>query len=274
MKIINLIENTEGSRGCKAEHGLSFYVETKRHKFLVDTGATDLFLANAETLGVDLRQADMVFLSHGHYDHAGGILAFADKNPKARILMQRTAGGAYYHKNDGMERYIGIDSRIMALPQLELIEGNKRIDEELFLFCGVTGRQLWPAGNRELKVKKNGEFVQDEFVHEQYLVVEEDHKKVLLSGCAHNGILNILETYRSLYGADPDAVISGFHMKKKSDYTGEDLRVIKEIAEALKKTKTKYYTGHCTGELPYQIMKEYMGGQLTYVHSGDEIVPA
>lgn len=272
MKIINLIENTQGSKGCQYEHGLSFYVETRNHKLLVDTGATDLFIANAEKLGVDLRQIDMVILSHGHYDHAGGILAFADRNPDARIFMQSTAGGAYYHKNDVVERYIGIDERIISLPQIEFMGGNKRIDDELFLFSGVTGRKLWPAGNRELKVKRNGTFFQDDFSHEQYLVVEENHRKVLLSGCAHNGILNILEKYREIYGTEPDAVISGFHMRKKSDYTHEDLTVIQEIAEELKKTSTKYYTGHCTGELPYQIMKECMGEQLIYVHSGDEVI--
>ncbi len=271
MKIINLVENTQGSSCCGAEHGLSFYVETLKHKILVDTGATELFLLNAEKLGVDLCQVEMVFLSHGHYDHAGGILAFADRNPGAPIFMQSTAGEAYYHKNDALERYIGIDRRIMELPQLKLIEGDKRIDEELFLFSGVTGRRLWPAGNRELKINREGEFIQDEFVHEQYLVVEENGKKILISGCAHNGILNILEKYREIYGTDPDAVISGFHMRKKSDYTEEDLTVIKEIAKELKQTETKYYTGHCTGELPYQIMKECMGEQLFYVHSGDEI---
>lgn len=272
MKIVNLIENTEGSRGCGFEHGLSFYVETKRHKLLVDTGATDLFMLNAEKLGVDLRQIDLVVLSHGHYDHAGGILAFASLNPSAKIFMQTTAGGEYYHKNSEIERYIGIDKKISALPQIELVEGNRRIDGELFLFCGVTGRKLWPAGNQELKIKKDGAFFQDEFNHEQYLVVEEDHRRVLLSGCAHNGILNILEKYRQIYDSDPDAVISGFHMRKKSDYTAEDLKVIKEIAEHLTKTRTKYYTGHCTGELPYQIMKECMGDQLTYIHSGDELI--
>ena len=71
MKIINLIENTEGSSGCLFEHGLSFYVETKKHKLLVDTGATNTFIANAEKLGVDLKQVDTVILSHGHYDHTG-----------------------------------------------------------------------------------------------------------------------------------------------------------------------------------------------------------
>lgn len=271
MKIINLIENTEGSKGCLFEHGLSFYVETSKHKLLVDAGATDAFMENAEKLGVDLSQVDMMILSHGHYDHSGGILGFAKKNPNARILMQRLAGEEYYHKNDALTKYIGIDSRIMELSQVELVEGNHKLDDEIFLFSGVTGRRLWPSGNRELKVKRGDQFCQDEFLHEQYLVLEENNRRILLSGCAHNGILNILEKYREIYGANPDVVISGFHMRKKSGYTEEDLDTIRQIAEELKKTDTIFYTGHCTGEIPYQILKERMGNQLVYVHSGDEI---
>lgn len=269
MRIINLIENTQGGRECLAEHGLSFYIETKKHKLLVDAGSTNAFLENAGRLGVDLRLVDTMILSHGHYDHAGGILGFVQVNPTAKILMQSHAGGAYYHQNEKMEKHIGIDPQIMELAQVELIEGDKRIDDGIFLFSGVTGRRLWPAGNRELKVKKGNEFVQDEFVHEQYLVLEENGTKVLISGCAHNGILNILEKYREIYGDDPDAVISGFHMQKKSGYTEDDLETIRQIGTELKKMRTLFYTGHCTGEIPYQILKECMGEQLIYVHSGD-----
>lgn len=271
MKIVNLIENTKGDKECLFEHGLSFYVETANHKLLVDTGATGAFMENADKLGVDLSQVDTLILSHGHYDHAGGVLSFAKVNPGARILMQQNADGEYYHKNDEIEKYIGIDPRIMELSQVELIEGNKKIDEEIFLFSGVTERKLWPLGNKELKVKKEGCFYQDEFIHEQYLVLMENGKRILLSGCAHNGILNILEKFREIYKTDPDAVISGFHMGKKSGYTGEDMEMIQKIGRELKKTDTVYYTGHCTGERPYEVLKEIMGSQIIYVHSGDTI---
>ena len=125
------------------------------------------------------------------------------------------------------------------------------------------------------------DFVQDEFDHEQYLVITEEKtdkasgepiiKKVLISGCAHNGILNILEHYHSLYGAYPNVAISGFHMKKKNGYTDEDITTIKETAMRLSKLPTKFYTGHCTGEEPYEMMKEIMGEQLEYVYSGSVI---
>ena len=272
MRIVNLIENTEGTKGCLFEHGLSFYIETASHKLLVDTGASGAFLENAKVLGIDLEMVDTVILSHGHYDHSGGILEFAKMNSAAKIYMQENAVGDYYHKNDTMEKYIGIDKRIAELPQVEFVKGDWELDKELFLFSGVTGRKLWPQGNLELKVQIDGTFIQDDFSHEQYLVVSGEDKKILLSGCAHNGVLNILERYHEIYGDYPDAMISGFHMQKKTEYTKEDIAVMEQTAMALNETDTVFYTGHCTGEFPYEKMKEIMGDKLVYVHSGEEII--
>lgn len=143
MRIVNLIENTEGKSGCVCEHGLSLYIETKKHKLLIDTGATEAFTGNARKLGVNLKQVDLLILSHGHYDHSGGILSFAKINPDAKIIMQETAKEDYYHKNGNMEKYIGIDKRICELPQVEYITGDKEIDEEIFIFSKVTGMRLW-----------------------------------------------------------------------------------------------------------------------------------
>ena len=86
-----------------------------------------------------------------------------------------------------------MDKKIAGLSQVVFLEGDLEIDQELSIFTDVTGRKLWPKGNEILKKKCGNEFLQDDFCHEQYLVVTEDDKRVLLSGCAHNGILNILE---------------------------------------------------------------------------------
>lgn len=270
MKIVNLIENIQGCSHCLAEHGLSYYIETKKHKLLVDCGQTDAFLSNAKTLGVNLKDVDTVILSHGHYDHSGGILPFTEINSHAPIYMQETVPLPYYHKTAEEERYIGIDSEIQNLPQLKIVEGDLKIDNELSLFSGVTGRELWPKGNLELKKKTDEGFVQDTYDHEQYLVISENEKRVLFSGCAHNGILNILSHYHTLYGEYPHAVFSGFHMKKK-EYTPEDDALITETAKQLAKMPTQFYTGHCTGEYAFDLIKKIMGDQLTYVYSGDSI---
>ncbi len=271
MKIVNLIEDTKGQEGLLYEHGLSFYIETKSHKLLLDTGATDAFLKNAEKKGIDLKQVDTVIISHGHYDHAGGVLAFSKINPSAKIYIHKNATGAFYNCRTDEVKYIGMNENIARLKQVILVDGNLKIDDELSLFTGVTGRRLWPKGNQILKKKYQDEFVQDEFDHEQYLVVTEGDKNVLLSGCAHNGILNILDAYREIYGGEPTYVISGFHTMKK-EYTGEDTNIIEETAQNLIKMRTRFYSGHCTGEYPLEVLKNILGEKLMVIHSGDDII--
>ena len=148
MRIITLMENTPGAPGCVHEHGLCLYLETQQHTLLLDTGATDAFADNAAQLGLDLGRVDTVVLSHGHYDHAGGLLRLVELAPTAALYMQRGAGRDFYHG----ERYIGIDKRILQLPNLRLLDGDCRLDEELFVFTGITGRRFWPQSNRALQV--------------------------------------------------------------------------------------------------------------------------
>lgn len=269
MKLITLVENTPGRWGCVSEHGLSIYIETGKHKILLDTGATDAFAKNAEVLGIDLGLVDMVVLSHGHYDHAGGILEFVQRNPKAPIYMRPEATNGYYNEKADGPQYIGIDERIRQLPQIIFTKDHEVLDASISLFSGVKGRRLWPTGNKSLKMLVNGEYLQDAFVHEQSLVIREEGCSVLLSGCAHNGILNILDRYRQLYGGLPDKVITGFHMKKNVPLNRGEIALVQETAEELKKMKnTSFYSGHCTGEEAFGIMKEILGEQLTALHSG------
>lgn len=272
MKIINLIEDTKGIEGCVYEHGLSFYIETENHKLLLDTGATDAFIENAKVLGIDLTKVDTVIISHGHYDHTGGILAFASLNPNAKIYIQKSAQGAFYNYRNQEEKYIGMDEKISELAQVVFLEGDLKIDEELSVFTGVTGRKLWPKGNEILKKKIGNEFLQDDFCHEQYLVITEGELRVLLSGCAHNGILNILDKYEELFGNHPTHVISGFHMMKKNDYTAEDTKMIEGTAHILSKMDTYFYSGHCTGEYPLTVLKSIMKEQLIAIHSGETVI--
>lgn len=269
MRIVTLVENTCGAEGCIAEHGLSVYIETQKHKLLMDAGQTDAVVKNAQVLGIDLRAVDTVILSHGHYDHSGGIMPFSKLNNHARIIMQRSAAEPHFNG----ERYIGIDADILRLDGVSLIEGNIGLDDELFLFSGVKGRRCFPQGNKKLLCIKDGQKVCDDFVHEQCLVISQEGKKLLLSGCAHNGILNILDKYKEIFGELPNYVISGFHtMKKEGDYTDEERDVIIRTAEELAQTDTIFYSGHCTGIPAFEMMKEIMGDKMIALHSGTEIV--
>ncbi len=278
MKIINLMEDTMGEQGVYAEHGLCIYAKTKNHQILVDTGASEKTWENAKKHNVDLSTIDSVFLSHGHYDHSGGILSFAEYNPNAKIYIHACGGDDYYNIKDGKEKYIGIDKRILDLPQVVFLKNEFRLDREIRVFSGVTARRKWPKSNLTLKRKVEDNYVQDSFEHEQYIVLELNNKgdgirgkvnTVLISGCAHNGILNILDFFKVRYGHEPDIVISGFHMMKRTEYEKEEIALIQDVAEELKGYNTLFYTGHCTGMEAFKRMKNIMGENLVYMHSGD-----
>lgn len=276
MKIINLIENTEGNPSCAFEHGLSFYIETSKHKVLLDLGQTDNSIKNARALGVDLKAVDTVVLSHGHYDHSGGIMAFSKINDKADIYMQESAGGQQYADDGRLAvgdryRYIGIDRDILKLPQVRLLQGDHVIDDELELFTIKNRTHMLPFTNKRLLIKTEEGFIPDDFIHEHFLVIKDKNLVVLMSGCAHNGILSILDAYKEKYGGLPDVVISGFHLMMKRDYRESELEEIRAIAKELKAYKAKFYTCHCTGVPAFDEMKRIMGDQLEYVHSGEEI---
>lgn len=276
MRIINLVENELGETGCEAAHGLSFYVETKNHKLLFDTSPSEVVLRNAQKLGVDLTAVDTVILSHGHYDHSGGIIAFVKLNPNAKIYMQHNAGGDYY-AYDGEDkgfRYIGIDKKILSLPQVQLLEGDTKIDDELQLFTVDKRAFPLPSTNKRLRELRGVEYKQDEFKHEQNLLLTADGKKILFCGCAHNGILNVMETLERKFGKEllPDLVIGGFHLMKRTEFSETDTAEVTEIANRLKSYKAHFATCHCTGLPVFNQMKEIMGEQLSYVRSGDEVV--
>ena len=271
MKIINLMEDTEGASGCLYEHGLSFYAETKTHRYLFDFGASDKTLVNACTLGIDLTTVDTAVLSHGHYDHSGGILAFSRINPQASIYMMVSAGEKHVHRIKDQMKDIGIDSQIRDLPQVHLLNGNCRLNNELNLFSGVQARRFPARGNKSLLREKDGTFVPDDFSHEMYAILQADGRRILFSGCAHNGIVNILEHCRRLYGWYPDMVIGGFHMIL-NHYRDEDIEMIEQVGKTLKQLPTVFYTGHCTGEQAVEILKQTLGEQLQVIRCGSRII--
>lgn len=266
MKIKVLMENKASSERFIAEHGLSIYIETGRHKILMDAGPDRRFAENARKLGVDIADIDTVVLSHGHYDHAGGLTSFMDLNDKARIYAASGYGLPHYDENGA---YIGVEPALLDNPRITALEDDLRIDEEI-LITGFRGKCLREAIKTfEMtegltgslgKVEKHPET----FAHEQYLIVSEGSKNVLFSGCSHRGIVNIA-SWAAEYS--PAAIIGGFHLM---DVKKEDYAVLNHIAEELLKVDTEYYTGHCTGTDSYVFLKERMGNRIHYAASGSE----
>ena len=135
-----------------------FYIETEKHKLLFDLGPSEETLRNAEKLGIDISAVDTVILSHGHYDHSGGIIPFSKINDKAVIYMQNGADAKFYSddgEREGRERYryIGIDEKIAELPQVKFIAGDFRIDDELSFFTVDERSGKLPFTDLRLKEK-------------------------------------------------------------------------------------------------------------------------
>ena len=104
-----------------------------------------------------------------------------------------------------------------------------------------------------------------------YAILQADGRRILFSGCAHNGIVNILEHCRRLYGWYPDMVIGGFHMIL-NHYRDEDIEMIEQVGKTLKQLPTVFYTGHCTGEQAVEILKQTLGEQLQVIRCGSRII--
>ena len=135
MKIISLIENTSLNDKMETEHGLSLYIEFKNHKILFDMGQSDMFSRNAKKLGVDLSDVDIAILSHGHYDHGGGLKRFLTINQRAPVYVNHYAFGEHYN---GIEKYIGLDKSLQKEERLIFTDDIVVIEEddlacELFL---------------------------------------------------------------------------------------------------------------------------------------------
>lgn len=272
MIIKTLVENTSISKDFDHEHGLSLYIETNGRKILFDVGASGLFLENAKKLNVNISDVDELIISHGHYDHGGGLKMFFKENTKAKVFLQCFAFEKYYAlRPSGTLEFIGLEEEVKQSRQIVLTSDQFLISKGIEVFSNITQRNPRPISNSGLVVEQDGQMINDVFTHEQNLILEEDEKTLLVTGCAHNGIVNILEHFYNLKGCMPDYVIGGFHLSSRSGGS-EDSDIIDKIGKYLMATKAKFYTCHCTGIEPYKRLKAVMGDSINYLSAGSEII--
>ena len=257
MKITTLIENTTLCPELMAEHGLSLYIETAQHNILFDMGQSNAFAQNAAKLGIDLGKVDIAILSHGHYDHGGGLKTFLSLNDHAPVYMSRHAFGEYFN---GTEKYIGLDVELQNEPRIRLVGDELRLDDGLMLYSCNERAPIEPLNPYGLNKRSGEDFLPDDFLHEQYLLIEEEGQRVLISGCSHKGISNIAAWFA------PDVLVGGFHFMKLTD---EDK--LAQASDALLAHPTRYITGHCTGQEQYAQLVDRMGDRLDALSTGKVI---
>ena len=253
MRITVLLENTKIREDLACEHGLSLYIETGDKRILFDAGQTGAFADNAEKLGIDLKSVDFAVLSHGHYDHSGGLIRFLSLNPTTPIYLSRHAFGPHYNASG---KFIGVDPALAESPRLVFVDDYRELAPGLALHSTLVPR--FPTDTCGLTHLEEDILLPEDFRHEQYLLIEEAGNRICISGCSHRGILNIASQFQ------PDVLIGGFHFMKLDP----DSPALTHAAETLMEYPTVYYTGHCTGESQYTRLKAYMGRQLHRLSTG------
>ena len=253
MRITALTENTSRC-GLDVEHGLSLLIQKGERRILFDFGQTALFAQNAALLGCDLQSVDCAVLSHGHYDHGGGMARFLELNQNAPVYISRFAFEPHFN---AAGKSIGLDEALRENSRLIFTEGTVSIEPGMALFdCNEVGFDLPVSG---LTAEEDGVLRPDSFRHEQYLLLEENGKRVLFSGCSHKGVLNLVRFFR------PDVLVGGFHFFKLP--LDEKLCA---LARSLAAYPTIYYTCHCTGTAQYEHIRPLMP-RLRYLSAGETI---
>jgi 7,8-dihydropterin-6-yl-methyl-4-(beta-D-ribofuranosyl)aminobenzene 5'-phosphate synthase len=234
LKVTILNDNAPG-RNCLAEYGLSFLVEADK-KILFDTGATDVYLQNADRLGISLNDIDSIVLSHGHWDHGNGLKYISDK----QLICHPEVFSKRYNKKEN--RYIGLNqtrTEIDARFKVATYREPYQISPQIFFLGEIPRNNNFEAKSTYFYFEGGEEdFVPDD----SGLAVITASGLVVISGCAHAGICNTIEHAKKITGiSSVSAVIGGFHLRTNNEQTRKTIEYFK--ASGIK----DIYPTHCTG---------------------------
>lgn len=276
IKVSILTENTVYKRGFLGEHGLSLLIETKGKRYLFDTGQSRVFLHNADMLHLPLENLDGIILSHGHYDHCGGMGYVQCLGTKVPVYVQQKAFEKKYTENPqtGELRYIGMEdaSEWKKSQQLNLLsESCTQISEGFYLLSDITYTTEFEPNSggfwREVCKEQGPELMADTMEDEQILVVESSKGLCVFAGCAHPGIINCLHYAQSAFpGKHIHSLIAGMHLK------GSGRQRIIQTVQALQNLDVdKVIPLHCTGIRAIGMIKEALGERCILAEAGKQI---
>ena len=254
LKITTLIENLpDTEKKLQFEHGFSAYVETEEICVLFDTGQSGAFAKNAAALGIDLSMADAVILSHGHYDHTGGVpeLLKCLKRNTPIYVGKEFFNPKYKLLEDGTWKYNGNPFEKPEGVKFQFVDQDvTKLSESIYLFKNFERVNDFEEVNPKFYVKTEGGFIQDMFPDEIALGIKTKQGLVLLVGCSHVGIINILEHVKKHLQLPVAAVIGGTHLVE----AGEER--LRETVAALNAHGVKTIAvSHCTGETGMNLLQ-------------------
>jgi 7,8-dihydropterin-6-yl-methyl-4-(beta-D-ribofuranosyl)aminobenzene 5'-phosphate synthase len=267
MEITILIDNKKNDQIYRSEHGLSVLIEFQEKTILFDTGKTDAFIQNAIILGKNLSKVDYVILSHGHYDHTGGLDAFLRLNKTATIVLKQEALQEKRSQHTGINKDISFplkDSLEAFTNPILFIDNNQELLPELWIMAHIEKDDTLTLNDSVLFIKQNNEFIPDPFNDELFITIKYLHKLVIITGCAHNGIGNIVQTainHTQLH--EVEMLIGGLHLNKISE---EQLN--HTITKLKKFSIHKGLLNHCSGEQHIQVFNKHLPGKFEYATGG------
>lgn len=235
-----LIENSKpADSSLVAEHGLSFFVETARTKFIFDCGQSGAAFDNAKILGIDLHDIKFAVLSHNHYDHAGGFVRLMDFAPIRKIF----TGENFWEEKFSNETYRGgLREEILSSRGIEQIICRDviQLDENSWLVGNFKRRYDFETIPK--KFLRGEKKIPDDFSDEIVLVLRGRGGLTIVTACAHVGVLNIVAGVRERLGA-VHTVIGGLHLSGASDE-----RISRTLDELDVLGIKKILPCHCSGE--------------------------
>lgn len=265
MKITTLVENYSECE-LKPEWGLALFIEYQGKTFLLDTGCSKRFIENANFLNVDLTKVDYAVLSHAHFDHAYGMKYFFRMNSTTNFYLRSGSLENCYSQDGHFRKYIGIRKGTLRKYKNRIImaDNDYQVCPGVWLIPHKTPNLDELGKASHMTVKINGKHYPDSFSHEQSLVFETSNGLVIFNSCSHGGADNIINEVQMTF---PDkeiyAYVGGFHTFRKSE------EYILEFAARLDKTGIPViYTGHCTGQKSYAILKSVLGNRIQKITTG------
>jgi len=267
---ITVLVDEQPGEGLIAEHGLSLWIRAGDKRILFDTGQGTALMPNAQTLGVRLEETETIVLSHGHYDHAGGLADVLKLAPSAKLVLHPDATTTRYGlgatrppRSIGMQE--AVRARVARMASDKVTWSDHPV--KLAVTIGVTG----PIARRTSFEHTSGPFFLDDrgrspdpITDDQALWIATRTGLVVCVGCCHAGLVNTLNQVRQISGIDRlRAVIGGFHLiRADDDRLRQTLDALKPIAPE------QLIPCHCTGQRAGDILQQAFGDGVQPCHSG------